>query len=71
MNLKKLLPNLVIWLALVGILANGFSVLLLKKDSEDNMNMKSAYLHLLTDMMASVSGFNRRSFDEIFPSVLG
>lgn len=47
--------NLVIWLALLGILANGFSVLLLKKDAGRNMNMRSAYLHLLTDMMASVA----------------
>ena len=39
----------------MGIVANGFSVLLLKKDAKDNMNMKSAYLHLLTDMMASVA----------------
>jgi len=47
--------NLVIWLALIGILANGFSVLLLKKDAEHNLNMKSAYLHLLTDMLTSVA----------------
>lgn len=47
--------NLVIWLAVLGIVANGFSVLLIKKDSDSNMNMKSAYLHLLTDMMASVA----------------
>ncbi|WP_435135638.1 cation diffusion facilitator family transporter [Formosa sp. A9] len=47
--------NLVIGLSLLGILANGFSVLLLKKDADQNLNMKSAYLHLLTDMMASVA----------------
>jgi len=47
--------NLVIWLSLLGILANGFSVLLLKKDADKNMNMRSAYLHLLTDMLASVA----------------
>ncbi|MFB9056826.1 cation diffusion facilitator family transporter [Mariniflexile ostreae] len=47
--------NLVIWLSVLGIVANGLSVLLLKKDSKANMNMKSAYLHLLTDMMASVA----------------
>lgn len=47
--------NLVIWLSILGIAANGFSVLLLKKDADSNMNMKSAYLHLLTDMMASVA----------------
>ena len=47
--------TLVIWLAILGIVVNGGSVLLLKKDSEHNLNMKSAYLHLLTDMMASVA----------------
>lgn len=47
--------ELVIWLSLLGVAANGFSVLLLKKDADSNMNMKSAYLHLLTDMMASVA----------------
>lgn len=47
--------SLVIWLSLLGIVANGFSVLLLKKDADSNMNMKSAYLHLFTDMLASVA----------------
>ncbi len=54
-NPKEVESNLVIWLSLLGIAVNGFSVLLLKKDAESNMNMKSAYLHLLTDMMASVA----------------
>ncbi|MBO0330883.1 cation diffusion facilitator family transporter [[Muricauda] lutisoli] len=52
---QQIESNLVIWLALIAIAGNGFSVLLLKKDAEHNMNMKSAYLHLLTDMMASVA----------------
>jgi len=47
--------TLVIWLSLLAIFANGFSVLLLKKDANRNMNMRSAYLHLLTDMLASVA----------------
>lgn len=47
--------NLVIWLSLIAILGNGLSVLLLKKEAESNLNMRSAYLHLLTDMMASVA----------------
>ena len=47
--------SVVIWLALLGIVANGASVLLLKKDADSNLNMKSAYLHLLTDMMASIA----------------
>ena len=47
--------EMVIWLALLAIAGNGFSVLLMKKDSKTNMNMRSAYLHLLTDMLASVA----------------
>lgn len=47
--------GLVIWLALFGILANGFSVLLLRQSSKDNMNLRSAYLHLITDMSASIA----------------
>ncbi|MBK5192113.1 MAG: cation transporter [Flavobacteriaceae bacterium] len=54
-NPLEINSNLVIWLSLVAILGNGFSVLLLKKDSKANMNMRSAYLHLFTDMMASVA----------------
>lgn len=47
--------NLVIWLSIIAIVGNGFSVLLLKKDAKNNINMRSAYLHLLTDMLASVA----------------
>lgn len=47
--------TLVIWLALGAISANGFSVLLIKKGAKNNLNMRSAYLHLLTDMMASIA----------------
>jgi cobalt-zinc-cadmium efflux system protein len=54
-NPQEIESNLVIWMSVLGIVANGLSVLLLKKDSQANMNMKSAYLHLLTDMMASVA----------------
>ncbi len=54
-NPNPIESGLVIWLALLGIVVNGFSVIFLKKDAEHNINMKSAYLHLLTDMMASVA----------------
>jgi len=54
-NPQQIESNLVIWLSLIAVLGNGFSVLLLKKDSNHNLNMRSAYLHLLTDMMASVA----------------
>lgn len=52
---QEIESGLVIWLALIAILANGFSVLLLRRDSKDNMNLRSAYLHLITDMAASVA----------------
>lgn len=54
-NPKEIESGLVIWLALLGIIANGLSVLLLRKDSKENMNLRSAYLHLFTDMAASIA----------------
>lgn len=54
-NPQQIQAGLVIWLSIAAIIVNGFSVLLLRKDSRLNMNMRSAYLHLLTDMMASVA----------------
>ena len=52
---QEIESNLVIWLAALAIVANGLSVLLLRKDAKSNMNMRSAYLHLITDMSASVA----------------
>lgn len=52
---KIIQSDLVIGLSVLGIAVNGLSALLLKKDAEHNLNMKSAYLHLFTDMMASVA----------------
>ncbi len=54
-NPEEIKSGLVIWLSILGIVANGLSVLLLKNDADKNLNMKSAYLHLLTDMLASVA----------------
>jgi len=45
----------VIGLGLLSIVLNAASVLLIKDDSHDNMNIKAAYLHLLTDVMTSVA----------------
>jgi cobalt-zinc-cadmium efflux system protein len=50
-----IISDIVIWLAFLAILVNGISVLLIKKDAEKNMNMKSAYLHLFTDMLSSIA----------------
>ena len=45
----------VIWLALASIAVNGLSAFYLHRDSHHNMNMRSAYLHLFTDMLTSVA----------------
>lgn len=52
-NPEEIESSLVIWLSFIAIIANGVSVLLLKEDSKNNINIKSAYIHLLTDMLAS------------------
>ena len=48
---------IVIYLALLSIALNYLSVLIIKEDSEKSMNVKSAYLHLLTDVMTSIAVF--------------
>lgn len=45
----------VMGLASLGIIVNGLSALLLHRDSHHNLNIKSAYLHLLGDLMTSVA----------------
>lgn len=46
--------TIVIWVALVGLIANMLGVLLLQKGSRGDLNIKSTYLHLLSDAMSSV-----------------
>lgn len=45
----------VIYLALLSIVLNVASVLLLKDDAAENMNIRSAYLHLFSDVITSVA----------------
>jgi len=47
--------TLVIWLGVLSIVLNSASVLLIKEDAHENINIKAAYLHLLTDVMTSVA----------------
>ncbi len=54
-DIKEVESNIVIWLALLAIVANFLSVFLLSKDAKNNINMRSAYLHLLTDALVSVA----------------
>jgi len=52
---QQIESQLVIWLALLSIVLNAASVLLIKDDSHGNLNIRAAYLHLLTDVMTSVA----------------
>jgi cobalt-zinc-cadmium efflux system protein len=54
-NITAIESNLVIWLSLIALIANSLSVVLLSNDAKDNINMKSAYLHLLTDALVSLA----------------
>jgi len=54
-NPQEIGSGIVIWLAFIAILGNGLSVLLLRRDADRNLNMRSAYLHLITDMLTSVA----------------
>ncbi|MFM1807660.1 MAG: hypothetical protein RLZZ242_385 [Bacteroidota bacterium] len=45
----------VIYLSLIAIMGNGLSVLLLKNQKENNLNIRSAYIHLFSDLLASVA----------------
>ena len=47
--------DIVIWFALASIIINFISVVILQKDAKESMNIKSAYLHLLTDVLTSVA----------------
>lgn len=51
---KPIEGNIVIWLAALGILFNGVSAWMIKKGADSDINMRSAYLHLFTDMLTSV-----------------
>lgn len=46
--------TLMIIVAVIGLLANLFSVLLLQKDSKSSLNVKASYLHLISDTVSSV-----------------
>lgn len=43
------------WLGLLGLVANGISVLILQKDKNNSLNIKAAYLHLLGDALTSLA----------------
>jgi len=54
-NPVEIKGNIIIYLAGLSIVLNGLSVLLIKKGAKKSLNIKSAYLHLFTDMLTSVA----------------
>ncbi len=43
------------WLGLLGLVANGISVLILEREKNKNINIKAAYLHLMGDALTSLA----------------
>ncbi len=56
-NPEEIKSLIVIYLAFLSIVLNTLSVFIIKDDAAKSMNIKSAYLHLLTDVMTSVAVF--------------
>lgn len=46
--------SIMFWVAMVGLVANVFTAILLHGQRKDNLNMRSAYLHILSDAFSSV-----------------
>jgi len=47
--------NIMFWVALAGLVGNVLSVIILHSDSKKSLNIKSAYIHLFWDAMASLA----------------
>lgn len=48
-------PLLMFWVSLAGFVANLVSALILHRSREDNLNMRAAYLHVLSDLAGSAA----------------
>ena len=45
----------VVWIAGVGVIGNGFSAWLLHKDAKHSLNIRGAFLHMVGDLLTSVA----------------
>jgi cobalt-zinc-cadmium efflux system protein len=55
MNPKEVDYHWMLWLGILGVFANGLSVLILHHNKEENLNIRAAYLHLIGDALTSVA----------------
>ncbi len=58
--------KIMLTVAVIGLLANLLSVLLLRSDSGKNINVRAAYLHLLGDTVSSVAVILGAAFISLF-----
>jgi cobalt-zinc-cadmium efflux system protein len=54
-HLREVDPHWMLWLGLLGLLANGISVFILHSGRKENINLKAAYLHLAGDALTSLA----------------
>src|SRR4030043_2263140 len=54
LNPQPIVGQLVILIALLGFIGNMISALILRSGAKENLNMKSAFLHMLTDAFISL-----------------
>ena len=55
LNPKVIESTPVIYLAILSIILNGLSVLIILKDSKESMNIRSSLVHLFSDMLTSIA----------------
>ncbi len=54
-NPEEIIGKWIVILAILGILGNGLSAMLLHKDSKHNINIRSAFIHLIGDLLTSLA----------------
>jgi cobalt-zinc-cadmium efflux system protein len=54
-NPTPITGNLMLAVAVVGLMANVIGTMLLKRGSDDNINVRAAYFHLLSDAISSLA----------------
>jgi len=53
--------GLVFWIASIGLLSNLASLYFLHRSSKENLNVKSAYVHMISDSIGSVGDATKRT----------
>lgn len=65
-NPQHINGGLMLVVSIVGLLANGISMLILLKDSKNNLNIKATMLHMLSDTVSSISIVIAAIFIQLF-----